>query len=60
MNGYILFAGCTYYPGGGWQDYAGNFWTLEAATSAAANLTCDWWQVVSLAELKVVASGHRT
>ena len=45
---YILFAGDTYYPGGGWDDFIGRFETKEAAYSAAAELNEDWFQVVDI------------
>lgn len=45
---YMLFAGMTYYPSGGWKDYRGSFTTLEAALAGAANLYSDrdWWHIV--------------
>ncbi len=31
MKRYLLFAGDTYYPSGGWQDFIGSFDTKEGA-----------------------------
>lgn len=59
---FILFSGPTYYPGGGWGDYAGAYCTLEEALNAAAKEHVDrghdWWQVVDLRTLKVVKQSN--
>lgn len=50
MKRYLVFAGAAYYPWGGWQDFKGDFDTVEAATEFAK--ACDpdtykkWYQVV--------------
>lgn len=48
MNRFLLFAGDTYYPSGGWNDLEGNFETLERAEAAAEELDPDWWHIVDL------------
>ncbi len=42
---FLLFAGDTYYPSGGWEDYRGSFATLESAVDAAKGW--DWYHVVA-------------
>lgn len=56
---YLLFMGDQFYPLGGWQDYAGAFPTLQTAHEAATKKSGDWWQVVDLRTLKLVAEGSR-
>jgi hypothetical protein len=53
MKQFLLFAGDTYYPGGGWDDFVGDFETVEAARNAAASCR-DWWQVIDTATMKEV------
>ena len=48
MNRFLLFAGDTYYPSGGWRDLEGNFETLEQAEAAAEELDPDWWHIVDM------------
>jgi hypothetical protein len=48
MDRFLLFAGDTYYPLGGWGDYKGSFPTLEEALKAAAANSWDWFHVVDL------------
>jgi len=46
---YLVFAGATYYPGGGWCDYCGDADTLEKARALAKKPTSwatDWHQIV--------------
>jgi len=56
---FLLFAGNTYYPAGGWNDLRGSFDTPEAAveylTSTHSGL--DWWQVVDTISNEVVKEG---
>lgn len=53
---FILFRGDTYYPGGGWEDYGGNFLTLEAAILFAHKNMASWywWHIVELEEMTIV------
>ncbi len=45
---YIVFAGDTYYPGGGWDDLVGTYATLEEAKAAAADAKSklDWAEII--------------
>lgn len=54
---YLVFAGDSYYPRGGWKDYKGKAETLEGALLLALEHTCDWWQVVHHGE--IVKEGRR-
>jgi hypothetical protein len=69
MKRFLLFAGDTYYPGGGWQDFKKSFDTVLEAVKAAAGNTkdtdlkdnfWDWWQVVDLQTGKMVEEGTRS
>ena len=52
---YLVFAGDTYYPSGGWWDLKGTFATKKAAIKLAASFCrgrlrrADWAQVVDTA-----------
>lgn len=58
---FILFCGFAYYPAPGWQEYIGDFETLDAACEAGKKeiiiAMYDWWQVVDLNE-KVIVAGE--
>jgi len=64
----ILFAGCNYYPSGGWEDYQGTFQTIEAAVEKLKGLEpiaiysgLGWAHIVSNSEIVkrfVVDYGH--
>ena len=45
---YLLFAGHSYYPGGGWTDFRGEYSSLESAETAAQTMfgSYDWFQIV--------------
>ena len=43
LKRYLLFCGGTYYPYGGWDDFAGSYDSLEQAEKAAYD---DWWHIV--------------
>lgn len=45
---FVLFAGSTYYPSGGWDDYAGSADTLQDALEVGEKIDEDWWHVVDL------------
>jgi hypothetical protein len=55
---FLLFAGQTWYPKGGWHDYVGIFPTLETALEAAANSECDWWHIAHNNEIIKKGSRH--
>jgi hypothetical protein len=48
MKQFLLFAGSTYYPLGGWIDFRGAFDTKEEAISEFAKNRWDWGQIVDL------------
>jgi hypothetical protein len=47
---FVLFAGETYYPSGGWGDFNGSFDTIEEARAAEsiAESGGDWTQIIDL------------
>lgn len=59
---YFLFAGESYYPGGGMEDLVGTFPTLEAAREAFARRLdrdgeeahFDWYQIATIVEGRLV------
>jgi hypothetical protein len=54
MKKYLIFCGDSYYPQGGWADFAGAFDDLEEAKSAASELCFDWGHVVCTATMRVI------
>lgn len=52
---YMLFAGDTYYPLGGWEDFKGFYPSVESAKDAllAMDYKPDWWQIVESAGVVV-------
>lgn len=60
MKRFLLFAGETYYPRGGWADFQSSADTLDEAVEKAANVAdCDWWQIVDTQNMEVVKRGRR-
>jgi hypothetical protein len=66
MNRYALFAGDSYYPIGGFGDFLNTYVTPEEAIQAGTlfhtnygykSYTYDWYQVVDLNSLEIIASG---
>ena len=43
---FLVFAGDFYYPGGGWDDFRGDFETLEEAELKVKQLERDWAQII--------------
>lgn len=45
---FLVFAGNSYYPSGGYHDYIGTFGTVEAAllTLLKGPNAFDWWHIV--------------
>lgn len=41
MKRYLVFAGKSYYPSGGWSDFRSSFDDLESATAEAARLVLE-------------------
>lgn len=50
MKRYLLFAGDTYYPAGGWGDFVYQFADLEEAKLYASEKLNrrKWWHIVDL------------
>ncbi len=46
MKRYLLFAGDSYYPEGGWFDFKGDFDTVVDAIKSIALRDYDWYHVV--------------
>lgn len=55
---YLLFSGDSYYPTGGWNDFKGNYKTLEEAINSA-NDKKDWWHIVSTETWEIVMDKYR-
>jgi hypothetical protein len=62
MKQYLLFAGMTYYPSGGWKDYVESFDSIE---EAEARYRADyedeyynWYHVVDLHTYEIVKSSR--
>lgn len=54
---FLLFAGETYYPLGGWEDYRGVYGSLDLARDAASKLEgYDWWHIVDASKGRIVYS----
>ncbi len=56
MKRFLLFSGDTYYPYGGFWDCNHSFDSLEEAVSFAASKDDDWYHVVDIQTMKVVAN----
>lgn len=47
MKRYLLFSGATYYPGGGWEDFVGDYDTPEEIQVGVESLPrYQWWHIV--------------
>lgn len=49
MKRYLLFKGSAYYPGGGWDDFAGAFDTIPEAKAMLKPRDYSewgWWHIV--------------
>lgn len=54
---FLLFAGHTYYPSGGWRDYRGCYASVESARDAALkDMSVDWWHIVCGTEIVAQSS----
>lgn len=64
MKRYLLFEGAEYYPGGGWDDFTGDFDTVEEARATAKGRTtrADWWQIIDTKTMEEIphANPHPT
>ncbi len=61
MKRFLLFAGMTYYPSGGWHDFKMSFDSVSAALSFAEQNHSDngwnWWHVID-STTGQYANGH--
>lgn len=48
MKRFLVFGGWTYYPGGGWDDFVGDFENVEDAIAATKDPSSrnDWWHII--------------
>ena len=63
---YLVFGGDEYYPAGGFYDYIGSGVTIDDALAAVNDESdrlhaeigygLEWWHVVDVATMKIVAS----
>lgn len=54
MKRFLLFAGDSYYPIGGWRDIKGSADTIEEAQKLNNNYY-DWWHIVDSVSGDIVA-----
>lgn len=55
MKKYLVFAGVTYYPSGGFDDYVGSSDSLQGAKDMGEDdMWSNWWHVVETESMKVV------
>lgn len=63
MKRYLLFAGHLYYPSGGWDDFQGDFDSVEAAEAHIPTVqetlhsSSFWWHVVDTRTYSIVSRG---
>ena len=59
MKKYLVFAGETYYPGGGFNDYVGSSNSLQSAIDMGEDDTwSDWWHIVDTESMKMVLDSY--
>lgn len=60
MKRFLVFAGETYYPMGGWADFQKDYDTFEEASNSFTELmkTEDWMHIVDSLNGQVVKSIH--
>ena len=46
LKRFLLFAGDTYYPCGGWHDFIGSYDSYEEAAANGDIDRNDWWHVI--------------
>lgn len=62
MKQYLLFASPRYYPEGGWNDFCGDFDTLEDAllrlvdTEKYDSYFAEYWHIIDSRNMKCVKS----
>jgi hypothetical protein len=62
MKRFLLFAGDTYYPSGGWRDFQGDYESVEDAFRSLARKrsSFEWYQVVDWKTREIVDAGARS
>ena len=55
MKRYLLFMYYDYYPSGGWNDFAGDYDTVEEALKVERNR--DNWHIVDTETMTVIETG---
>ena len=55
---YAVFAFEFYYPEGGWDDYLGNYETIDEAKASVKNEYKCKCQIIDLKSLKIIMIGH--
>lgn len=58
MKRYLLFSMLGYYPSGGWDDFRGDYETLDEAIQAAAKCTLDFYHIVDTDDKEVIKQGR--
>jgi hypothetical protein len=56
---YCLFAGSSYYPEGGMDDFVGQYSTLRAAKTKATKGHYDWCEIAIIVDGKLVRKTYR-
>jgi hypothetical protein len=57
---FLVFSGEDYYPIGGWDDWEGEFDTIEQAETKIHSLRGDWAQIVDRDQQKEIATYSRS
>lgn len=60
MKRYLLFAGDTYYPAGGWDDFIDSFDSFEAAREdpkLVERSKYGWWQIIDTVTMEQTDGG---
>lgn len=60
MRRYLLFAGSAYYADGGWNDWHGDFDSIEEALVHRTTLHYDWWHIVDITTKAIVEFGYKS
>lgn len=58
MERYLVFAGDHYYPSGGWDDFHGDYASLEQAKAIAAELEKEGGRWAHIADLELGNALH--
>ena len=54
MKKYLVFAGCDYYPSGGWGDFIGSYDVLQDALIKVIQFKNDWYHIVDRDTMNIV------